>query len=322
MRNPNPVEPRGHPWRHVVRTAVVRARRRFSAPAVVGAAVLLAAVAFAVGLGWGGDPAVEPMPAGRVFRDCATCPEMVVVPAGSYMMGSPEGEDERVDNERPQHPVTIEAPFAVGVYEVTFEEWDACVAAGGCGGYRPGDQGWGRGSRPVINVNWDDAREYARWLARETGEDYRLPSEAEWEYVARAGTTTARYWGEGESRQCGYANGHDHTGAAQRELSRSPVDCADGYAETAPVGRFGPNEFGLHDVLGNVWEWTEDCLHRSYSGAPSDGRAWTAGGNCSLRVARGGSWNGPGSLRSANRGWTLGSGRNDSFGFRVARTIN
>ena len=259
---------------------------------------------------------------GRVFRDCPACPEMVVVPAGSYLMGSPDGEVGRDDNEGPRHLVTIEAPFGVGVYEVTFAEWDACVAAGGCGGFYPDDEGWGRGSRPVINVSWEDAREYSGWLSRETGEEYRLPSEAEWEYVARAGTTTARYWGESESGQCAYANGHDRTGVAKREFPWSPAGCADGYAETAPVGTFGANAFGLHDVLGNVWEWTEDCLHGGYSGAPSDGRAWTAGGDCSLRVARGGSWNGPGSLRSANRGWTVGSGRNEYFGFRVARTIN
>ena len=148
---------------------------------------------------------------GRIFRDCDNCPQMVVVPAGNYMMGSPASEEGRDEDEGPRHRVTIGYPLAVGVHEVTFAEWDACEAAGGCGGYRPDDEGWGRGSRPVINVSWEDAREYVRWLSRETGEAYRLPSESEWEYVARAGTTTARHWGESESGQCGYGNGADAT---------------------------------------------------------------------------------------------------------------
>ena len=173
---------------------------------------------------------------GTVFRDCAACPEMVVVPAGSFMMGSPESSEEAYSDERPQHRVTIESPFAVGVYEVTFAEWDGCVRAGGCGGYRPEDQGWGRGSRPVINVSWEDAQEYVRWLSRETGQRYRLLSEAEWEYVARAGTQTARYWGESESGQCRYGNGYDRTGHAELEYPWEPVTCSDGYEYTAPVG--------------------------------------------------------------------------------------
>ena len=192
---------------------------------------------------------------GRVFRDCAACPEMVVVPAGSFTMGSPASEKGRWDDEGPRHRVTIGYSLAVGVYEVTFAEWDACVRAGACGRYRPDDEGWGRGGRPVINVSWEDAREYVRWLSRETGAPYRLLSEAEWEYVARAGTETARYWGDSESGQCLNANGDD-----------DDVNCTDGYANTAPVGSFQPNTFGLYDVLGNVWEWTEDCWNRNYSG--------------------------------------------------------
>ena len=154
---------------------------------------------------------------GTVFRDCAACPEMVVVPAGSFMMGSPTSEEGRYDDEGPRHRVTIGSPFSVGVYEATFAEWDGCVRAGGCGGYRPEDEGWGRGSRPVMNVSWEDAQEYVRWLSRETGQRYRLLSEAEWEYVARAGTQTARYWGESESGQCRYGNGYDRTGHAELE---------------------------------------------------------------------------------------------------------
>ena len=221
---------------------------------------------------------------GTVFRDCAVCPEMAVVPAGSFTMGSPW------EDEGPQHRVTIGLPFAVGVYEVTFAEWDACVRAGGCGGYRPEGEGWGRDRRPVINVNWDDAQGYVRWLSRETGEGYRLLTEAEWEYVARAGTQTARYWGESESEQCRYGNGYDRTSHAEYAWDwNEPVACSDGYADTAPVGSFQPNAFGLYDVLGNVWEWTVDCWNDEYSGAPTDGSAWDVG-DCSVRVLRGGSW--------------------------------
>ena len=182
---------------------------------------------------------------GRVFRDCGTCPEMVVVPSGSYMMGSPASEAGRFDNEGPRHRVTIGYTLAVGVYEVTFGEWDACVGAGGCGGYRPEDEGWGRGSRPVINVSWEDAQDYVRWLSRETGEGYRLLSESEWEYVARGGTETARYWGERESGQCRYGNGADRTLAAEHDLDGTTADCSDGYVYTAPVGMYEANAIGL-----------------------------------------------------------------------------
>ena len=246
---------------------------------------------------------------GRVFRDCAVCPEMVVAPAGSYMMGSPPSEEGRSSNEGPRHRVTIGYSLAVGVYEVTFAEWDACVVAGGCAGHWPNDRGWGRGGRPVMNVNWEDAREYVRWLSRETEQKYRLLSESEWEYAARAGTTTARYWGESESGRCRYGNGYDRTGG-----------CSDGYEYTAPVGSYQPNAFGLYDMLGNVHEWTADCWNDDYSEAPADGSAWQTG-DCSVRVLRGRSWlYDPGVLRSASRG--KNSGRFDSVGFRVARTIN
>ncbi len=260
---------------------------------------------------------------GEVFSDCAACPEMVVVPAGSFIRGSPESEEGRGADEGPRHRVTIRAPFAVGVYEVTFAEWDACVAAGGCGGYRPDDWGWGRGSRPVINVSWEDVREYVRWLSRETGEEYRLLTEAEWEYVARAGTQTARYWGERETGQCRYGNGYDWTGHAELEYDWvDPATCSDAYVRTAPVGLFEPNEFGLYDVLGNVREWTQDCRNWSYSGAPADGSAWSLG-DCTLRVLRGGSWSDePWLLRSAYRlGYPVG-GRFYGNGFRVARTMD
>ena len=263
---------------------------------------------------------------GRVFRDCGSCPEMVVIPAGSFMMGSPASEEGRDDAEGPRHRVTIGYSLAVGVYEVTFAEWDACLAAGGCAGYRPEDEGWGRGSRPVINVTWEDAQEYVRWLSRETGERYRLLSEAEWEYAARAGTETARYWGESESGQCRYGNGRDAAALKDNpNLADNPdwtVLCNDGYAGTAQVGVYEANAFGLHDVLGNVWEWTQDCWNGSFSGAPADGSVWRSG-DCSSRVLRGGSWdNDPDFLRSAVRGGIFPGFRLIPFGFRVARTIN
>ena len=201
-------------------------------------------------------------------------------------------------------------------------EWDACVSAGGCGGYRPEDEGWGRGRRPVINVSWEDAQEYVRWLSRETGEDYRLLSEAEWEYVARAGTTTARYWGESEVGQCRYGNGYDQSAHLKHNLLWDPVACTDGYSDTAPVGFFRPNAFGLHDVLGNIYEWTQDCWHGRYLGAPADGSAWQSG-DCSDRVLRGGSWKfHPRILRSALRGSDPAGDHYNSYGFRVARTID
>ena len=205
--------------------------------------------------------------AGQPFRDCLACPELVVVPAGSFLMGSPVSETRRDDDEGPQHRVTIPAPLAVGRYEVTFAEWDACVAAGGCP-HRPDDAGWGRGrrTRPVINVSWKDAQAYVQWLSRKTGQTYRLLSEAEWEYVARAGTSTAWYWGAREAGQCGYANGADEE-AKKHNSSWTVVGCDDGYYRTAPVGRFEANAFGLYDVLGNVWEWVQDCWHESYEGA-------------------------------------------------------
>ncbi|WP_420463598.1 formylglycine-generating enzyme family protein [Candidatus Palauibacter sp.] len=223
-----------------------------------------------------GTPSHAP---GDVFSDCSGCPQMVVVPAGTFTMGSPASEEGRRDDEGPQHSVTIGAPFAVGVYEVTFAEWDACVRTGGCGGYAPADEGWGRGNRPVINVSWDNAQTYVSWLSQQTGQRYRLLSEAEWEYVARAGSRTARYWGESESGQCRYANGDDDY-----------VSCTDGHAYTAPVGSFAPNVFGLYDVIGNVLEWTQDCSNGSHAGAPTDGSAWQSG-ECGSRVLRGGSWN-------------------------------
>lgn len=251
-------------------------------------------------------PVATALQEGQTFRDCPECPEMVVVPAGSFTMGDDPNDPERDRDASPQHRVSIRS-FAAGKFEVTFAEWDACVAAGGCGGHRPDDRGWGRGSRPVINVSWDDAKQYVGWLSRRTGKTYRLLAEAEWEYAARAGTTTAYPWGGQASNE--YANYFGLEGRDEWDT------------QTAPVGQFPSNRFGLFDMHGNVWEWGEDCFNKSYNGAPSDGRGWTAG-DCSLRVIRGGSWgSNPRLLRSATRLRNNPSLRSGVLGFRVARHI-
>ena len=250
---------------------------------------------------------------GRKFRDCSDCPELVVVPSGSYRMGSPLGEEGRGNDEGPLHRVRILEPFAVGVYEVTFREWDACRRAGGCS-HNPGDRGWGRGERPVIDVSWEDARAYVRWLSGETGKEYRLLSESEWEYVARGGTTGPFHFGLTISPEQANYNGDYAYGSGGKGRYRK---------RTELVGSFPSNAFGLHDVHGNVWEWVEDCWHESYQGAPLDGSAWTSGGDCGRRVLRGGSWYyGPGFLRSADRSWYDSGYRVNYVGFRVARTLD
>ena len=251
-------------------------------------------------------------PAVLAFRDCPECPEMVLVPAGSFMMGSTSDEVGRDSDESPRHRVTIPKPFAVGKYEVTFDEWGACVADGGCGGHM-NDEGWGRGRRPVINVIWRDAHEYVKWLSRKTGKQYRLLSEAEWEYAARAGTTTPFHFGSTISTSQANYDGNYAYGGGTKGVNRG---------KTIPVGSFPANRFGLHDMHGNAYEWVEDCWKRNYRGAPSDGSARTSG-YCSPGVQRGGSWNSlPRNLRSANRFEADSGYRHNFSGFRVARTID
>ena len=250
----------------------------------------------------------------KTFRDCDECPEMVVAPAGSFSMGSPFPQYQ-VFNESPRHSVTISEPFAIGKYEVTFDEWDACVVAGGCGGYSPGDEGWGRGRRPVMNVNWGDAKAYVRWLLIRTGEFYRLLSEAEWEYAARAGTVGRFHFGHSISTE--QAN---FDGRYTRVSGRSGVK----RGETVPIGSFPANEFGLHDVHGNVAEWVEDCWHDNYFRGVADGGAWISGGDCGMRVLRGGAWNDFPPylyLRSAARSSFEPGHRYYDIGFRVARML-
>ena len=268
--------------------------------------------------------AVADRPAPETFRDCPSCPELVVIPAGEFRMGSPSSEEGRFDNEGPRRRVRVER-FALGRYEVTQAEYRVFEAAtehygGRC--YAWVDRDFPRtDEHPDVCVSWDDAQAYVRWLSGATGRSYRLPSEAEWEYAARAGTSTSRYWGDGESAQCVHANGAD--ASAKRRFARlAAASCDDGQVFTAPVGTFGANRFGLSDMLGNVWEWVEDCWHDHYGGAPSDGRAWTDGGYCRRRVLRGGSWDhDPWDLRAATRYELVAEDRNDDLGFRVARTL-
>jgi formylglycine-generating enzyme required for sulfatase activity len=243
---------------------------------------------------------------GDSFRECAKdCPEMVVVPAGEFMMGSAADERDHYDNEDPLHRVTIARPLAVSKFEVTFEQWDACVAIGACP-HVP-DSNMGRGPQPVVNVSWDNVQQYVVWISTMTGRPYRLLSEAEWEYAARAGTTTAYSWGDEIGKNNANCNGCGSEWDSQR---------------TAPVGSFARNQFGLYDMHGNVWEWVEDCLHADYQGAPKDGSAWIAQGDCNRRVVRGGSWAGyPVGLRSALRFWYSADDHGTDLGFRVARTL-
>ncbi|MGM0563061.1 MAG: formylglycine-generating enzyme family protein [Pseudomonadota bacterium] len=256
-----------------------------------------------------------------VFRDrlangqaCEHCPEMVTIPSGEFMMGDPDDSENhqynrQYENEAPRHRVTIDYELAVGTHEVTFAQWDACVADNGCS-HEPFDgkiygRGWGREDRPVFNVSWSDAQEYVAWLSSETGKEYRLLSEAEWEYVARGGTTTAYWWGN----EVGQSNANCGGCGSQWDSEK-----------TAPVGSFEANAFGVYDVNGNVNEWTEDCWHDNYSGAPADGSAWTSE-SCKWRVYRGGAWGvNPRNSRAAYRGKGASISHSINIGFRVART--
>jgi formylglycine-generating enzyme required for sulfatase activity len=308
--------------------AAIRTHQKATTPwigrslaAIASGAVLLTAILWASTSYWSvprPGPSPKPTPlskenlqalaaiagTGQSFHDerdghlCPLCPEMVVVPSGSFTMGSPDNERDRYSDEV-QIPVAIRNPFAVGRYAVSFAEWDACADDGGCTGERPKDGGWGRGIRPVINISYDDAKSYADWLSRKTGKTYRLLSESEREYVTRAGTTTPYWWGSSiSSAQANYRSD-----------------------KTLAVNSFKPNPWGLYDVHGNVAEWTEDCWGDSNSGNPGDGSARTRG-DCSRRVVRGGSWiSGAEQLRSAARDRRASVSGYDDVGFRVAKTM-
>jgi formylglycine-generating enzyme required for sulfatase activity len=247
------------------------------------------------------------------FRDCETCPEMVVIPAGEFMMGSPPGEPER-DTYEDQVRITIARPFAVGRFAVTFAEWDACSADSGCNGYKPSDEGRGRDTHPVINVSWDDAKSFVAWLSKKAGKTYRLLSESEREYVARAGTTTPFWWGSSITPEQANYNGsaEPYKGGGSKGEYRK---------RTVVVNSFAPNPWGLYNVHGNVWEWTEDCWNDRNSSNPGNGKARTLA-SCDRHVLRGGSlYHAPKYLRSASRFHYSTGHRDNGFSFRVARSL-
>jgi formylglycine-generating enzyme required for sulfatase activity len=273
-----------------------------------------------------------PLEAGRTFKECRHCPGMIVLPPGDFTMGSPANEPLRRENE-PQQEISISRPFAMSRTAVTWDQWEACVRDGQCDGIavdtalRTGADGepnpdyrdWGRGTRPVVGVSWYDAQAFAGWLNAKSGEDdaYRLPSEAEWEYAARAGTTTAFPWGTQLDHDHGNfgLDGHELGGKAEgRDVWVN---------ETAPVASFPPNGFGLYDMHGNIFEWTEDCYEADRAHTPSDGSA-NKEGDCANRVFRSGTFlSNPYMQRSARRGAPYPAtlrGRN-YLGFRVAKTL-
>lgn len=278
----------------------------------------------------------------EVFQDCQHCPEMAVIPGGSFLMGSPDDERGRYRDEGPRREVSLPR-FALGRYEVTRGEFAHFVAmtghtTGACvywdvgfgdirRGYdldlhNPSHQHRETDRHPVTCVSWHDARAYVDWLRERTGKAYRLPSETEWEYAARAGTRSRYFWGDDAGFACDHANGHDRTSEGTNVFNWEPLPCSDGYSLTAPVGSFEANGFSLFDMAGNLWEWVEDHYRRSYKGAPADGGAWSSNRHAA-RVLRGGSWeNQPRDLRSARRLWSRSESRLNSNGFRVAVTLS
>ncbi|MGE0409564.1 MAG: SUMF1/EgtB/PvdO family nonheme iron enzyme, partial [Amphiplicatus sp.] len=241
---------------------------------------------------------------GAIFRDCESCPEMATLPAGEFAFGSPADEPSRVVAEGPMKTVAIARPFAIGAHEVTFEEWDACVADDGCKAGTAYDAGWGRGRRPVVNVSYEDAQGYVRWLSEKTGARYRLPSEIEWEYAARAGTATPFSFGPViEPSAANFDASHPYGAAAAKPRGR-----------TAPVGSYPANAFGLYDMHGNVWEWVADCWSESRAKSPAP--------PCRRRVLKGGAWNTGGwRLRAAHRIPKEAGAREYDNGFRVVKEI-
>jgi formylglycine-generating enzyme required for sulfatase activity len=253
-------------------------------------------------------------PVGKVFKDSlidgSEGPNMVIIPAGNFLMGSPQSERGRSPDEGPQHFVTLCKALAIGRDPVTFDEYDRFALATGRGLQE--DQGWGRRDRPVINVSWHDANAYADWLSQQTDRCYRLPTEAEWEYAARAGTTTAYWWGDSFEENRAHCASGFLDGIRRRLFT----------GKTQPVGSFPANPWGIRDTLGNVWEWTADACHDNYEGAPCDGSAWETGVKVDQRVLRGGSWgNVPKPLRSANRFGTNPDNRSYFVGFRLVRNL-
>jgi formylglycine-generating enzyme required for sulfatase activity len=271
--------------------------------------------------------------AGRI-KECRNCPELVVIPAGSYLMGSPENEPERRENER-QRRITFARPFAMATTPITWDQWEACVRDRWCDGAaidaalrlapdgspNPNYRDYGRGTRPAVGMSWYDAQNYVGWLNWKTGNDdaYHMPSEAEWEYAARAGTTTAFPWGN--TLDFNYGN----FGLRGREIRGGFAEGRDVWVnETSPVGSFPPNAWGLYDMHGNVFEWTQDCYQADLARAPTDGRANTEG-DCAVRVFRKGTFaSNPYMQRSSRRGapYPATTRGRDYLGFRVAKTLD
>ncbi|WP_373861800.1 formylglycine-generating enzyme family protein [Cupriavidus alkaliphilus] len=250
--------------------------------------------------GTAGDGVVSTTLRSAEIRDCPACPALVTVPAGSFTMGSNASDPA----EKPPHQVAIGQPFAIGRYEVTVEQWNACADAGGC--QRIPTLADSAKNAPVRDVSWDDAQQYVAWLSKTTGKSYRLPTEAEWEYAARGGSASTYWWGD-----------------QMRKGNANCKDCGDPWSQDAPapVGSFAANPYGLHDVNGSVWEWVADCWHSSYKGAPTDGRAWNENA-CGARVIRGGSWReGASYMVSSTRFKYSPSVRQSQNGFRVARDM-
>lgn len=330
----------------------------------------LACLAWLIALGFSAVApagAAAPRP-GTTFRDCADCSEMIVVPAGHFFMGSSEAEKKQfaasstTDDEGPQHEVTIAKPFAIGRFEVTRGQYAAFVQDTGYKGSAnctvwngrtllpTAGRDWDHNvtsttdNQPVVCTTWNDMTLYIAWLSRRTGKHYRLPSSAEWEYAARAGTKTLYFFGDDPNDLCRYGNVDDRTVKEQAKPGDDYTgwefaDCRDGYgAVTAPVGSFRPNAFGLYDTIGNVWERVADCHHADYVGAPKDGSAWTGSGDCSHQTIRGAGWrNKPSHYRSANQsaGYPIGAihgqevspyaqehFQGDYLGFRLVRDLD
>jgi formylglycine-generating enzyme required for sulfatase activity len=251
-----------------------------------------------------------------VVKDCADTPDLMFIPAGKFRMGDVLGNG--YDYERPVHPVQVEA-FLIGRYEVTVAEWLACANSGACPGAGAAQDS--APNHPIALVSWDEAQQYVAWLSRHTSRSYRLPSEAEWEYAARAGSETQYTWGNNEASVCQHANVLDLSGRQANPAWTWSVGCDDGFARAAPVGSFPPNAWGLHDMIGNVWEWVADCWHGNYDGAPDNGSPWVEEG-CPKRVNRGGGWgNHPRTTRVSTRDGDVHTARSDGLGFRVARNI-
>ena len=248
------------------------------------------------------------------FKECNDCPEMVVVPKGSFMMGTPATEIDRSKGEDPVHRVTIAQPFAVGRFSVSFDEWDACLTDSGCRGNKLDDHNKGRGRMPLQSVKYSDAEAYLAWLSKKIGRTYRLPSESEREYFTRAGSTTPFWFGKTIGpKNANYMASIPYAAGPRGDDSKGPV----------PVDSFAPNPFGLYQVHGNVYEWTQDCWNKRYTeDTPTDGRPWLDG-DCTQHVVRGGRWDSQAStLRSGYRDSILGEGAGGSYGFRVVRTLN